>query len=312
METLTASEKVRVSCLVIMGAVILPSSQFPWLCGRWLRMMSIDVCCEIASGGGLGDFPVFAHPGLLIWASCSMAVAQGSWSAVWGCAREGHREPRQQLTVGLGWVGGGVWLRANSTDTCLSSVGLALSTGSHWVAAKQTGPLLVADDLCVLVINLLCIVWKWPTSPLVELHLHTMLLASDLFQSVCGNSLDSLSSAAFVIQRRLSKRSQLSKYSHSSLADIWAPAQRPTGGLESHDACIKNKPLHLITGPLSNWRSAVNILNNQCHPSPTPQAAAINPSCSGMPGLTKMVALLQTSFYNGCVELPPGYASTFK
>jgi len=88
---------------------------------------------------------------------------------------------------------------------------------------------------------------------------------------------------------------------------------RLEGGREkSHDAVIKNEPLHLITAPLSNWRSAVNILSNQCHPSPTPQAAAINPSCSGMPGLTKMVALLQTSFYNGCVEIPPSHVSTFK
>lgn len=64
-----------------------------------------------------------------------------------------------------------------------------------------------------------------------------------------------------------------------------------TGG-KPHDAFIKNKPLHLIRAPVSNWRSAVNILNNQCHPSPTPQATAINPSCSSMPWLTKMVALL--------------------
>lgn len=75
---------------------------------------------------------------------------------------------------------------------------------------------------------------------------------------------------------------------------------------------LRASPLHLITAPLSNWRSAVNILSNQCHPSPSPQAAAINPSCSGMPGLTKMVALPQTSFYNGWVELPPSYSSTFK
>lgn len=34
---------------------------------------------------GAGDFPVFAHAGLLIWASCSMAVAQGIWSVVWSC-----------------------------------------------------------------------------------------------------------------------------------------------------------------------------------------------------------------------------------
>lgn len=58
---------------------------------------------------------------------------------------------------------------------------------------------------------------------------------------------------------------------------------------------IKNHALHLIRAPHSNWWSAVNILRNQCHPSPTLQAAAINPSSSGMPGLTKMVALCQTS-----------------
>lgn len=34
---------------------------------------------------GAGDFPVFAHPGLLIWAACSMAIAQGTWSAVYSC-----------------------------------------------------------------------------------------------------------------------------------------------------------------------------------------------------------------------------------
>lgn len=28
---------------------------------------------------------MFAHPELLIWASCSMVVAQGTWSAVWRC-----------------------------------------------------------------------------------------------------------------------------------------------------------------------------------------------------------------------------------
>lgn len=58
-------------------------------------MMSIDVSCEIASGGGGGTCPMFAHPGLLICTSCSMTMAQGTRSASVGLCwveMHGHRK----------------------------------------------------------------------------------------------------------------------------------------------------------------------------------------------------------------------------
>lgn len=48
--------------------------------GWWVLTCAVRLRSE-----GAGDFPVFAHPGLLIWAPCSMAVAQGTRSAVWNC-----------------------------------------------------------------------------------------------------------------------------------------------------------------------------------------------------------------------------------
>lgn len=87
-------------------------------------MMSIDLCCEIASGGGPGDFPVFAHPGLLIWAACSMAATRGDSARGVQLCRVQHGATTAR---GIGRRGLWVCLRANGiltrhTDMRLSSL----------------------------------------------------------------------------------------------------------------------------------------------------------------------------------------------
>lgn len=78
-----------------------PHLSFPGMAlddwGWWVLTWAVRLCPE-----GAGDFPMFAHPGLLIRASCSMTVAQGS--AVLDAGTRSRSEQEDRLRA---------WLRAN-------------------------------------------------------------------------------------------------------------------------------------------------------------------------------------------------------
>lgn len=79
---------------------------------------------------------------------------------------------------------------------------------------------------------------------------------------------------------------------------------------KSHEAFIQNEPLYLITARLSNWRSAVNILCNQCHQPPLPTEQPLTllvPTCLG----SLKWWLYSKRLSNSYVELPPSYVSAF-